>query len=113
MIGLLDIVIVGSGMGGVSFVVGFVLFGVWIMILECGYQILDNVLVCDFWWIYINSVFCFNEIWIDGDGLEFELGNYYNVGGNLKFYGVVLICYCVEDFDVLEYEDGIFFVWLI
>lgn len=108
-----DVVIIGSGMGGASLAAGLAPSGARITILERGTQIPDDAPARDPWRIYTNSAFRSKETWLDGAGAEFEPGNYYNVGGNSKLYGAVLIRYRKEDFGELEHEDGISPAWPI
>ena len=44
------------------------------------------------------AIFRPRETWYEADGTPFNPGNYYNVGGNSKFYGAVLARYRREDF---------------
>jgi len=106
-----DIVIIGSGMGGATHAAGLAPSGARIAILERGERIPDNAPARDPWRIYTNSAFRSNETWLDADGEAFEPGNYYNVGGNSKLYGAVLIRYRKEDFGVLEHYDGVSPAW--
>jgi len=111
MTGSPDIVIVGSGMGGATLAAGLAPSGARIVILEKGRQIPDDAPARDPWRIYANSAFRSNETWLDAHGAAFEPGNYYNVGGNSKLYGAVLIRYRSEDFDALEHTDGLSPAW--
>lgn len=106
-----DIVIIGSGMGGASVAAGLAPTGARITILERGHQIPDTAPARDPWRIYTNSAFRSKETWLDETGKPFEPGNYYNVGGNTKLYGAVLIRYRQEDFGELEHFDGISPAW--
>ena len=106
-----DIVIVGSGMGGASLAAGLASSGARITILERGHQIPDDAPARDPWRIYTNSAFRSRETWLDEKGRAFEPGNYYNVGGNSKLYGAVLIRYREEDFGELEHHDGTSPAW--
>lgn len=108
-----DIVIVGSGMGGATLAAGLAPSGAKITILERGHQIPDDAPARDPWRIYTNSAFRSRETWLDETGSPFEPGNYYNVGGNSKLYGAVLIRYREEDFGELEHHDGISPAWPI
>ncbi len=108
-----DIVIIGSGMGGASLAAGLAPTGAKITILERGYRIPDDAPARDPWRIYTNSAFRAPETWLDGQGNPFEPGNYYNVGGNSKLYGAVLIRYREEDFSALEHYDGVSPAWPI
>ncbi|MEL6205442.1 MAG: GMC family oxidoreductase [Pseudomonadota bacterium] len=106
-----DVVIIGSGMGGASLAAGLAPTGAEIVILERGQQIPSTAPTRDPWRIYTNSAFRAPETWEDADGQPFEPGNYYNVGGNSKLYGAVLIRYRAEDFDEMAHWDGISPAW--
>ena len=56
--------------------------------------------------IFRDGVFRPDEEWLDGCGQMFNPGNYYNVGGNSKFYGAALIRYRKEDFGEIEHIGG-------
>ncbi|WP_305988683.1 GMC oxidoreductase [Roseibium sp. MMSF_3544] len=106
-----DIVIVGSGMGGATLAAGLAPTGAKITILERGRQIPDDAPARDPWRIYTNSAFRSQETWLDEKGNAFEPGNYYNVGGNSKLYGAVLIRYRAEDFEEMEHFEGVSPAW--
>ncbi|KMK68448.1 GMC family oxidoreductase [Puniceibacterium sp. IMCC21224] len=106
-----DIVIVGSGMGGATLAAGLAPSGARIVILERGRQIPDDAPARDPWRIYTNSAFRSKETWLDAGGRPFEPGNYYNVGGNSKLYGAVLIRYRAEDFAEMEHAGGLSPAW--
>lgn len=106
-----DIVIIGSGMGGASLAAGLAPTGANILILERGRQIPDDAPARDPNRIYANSAFRDRETWLDEEKRPFEPGNYYNVGGNSKLYGAVLIRYRAEDFGDLEHYGGLSPAW--
>ncbi len=106
-----DIVIIGSGMGGATLAAGLAPTGARIVILERGHQIPGDAPARDPWRIYTNSAFRAHETWLDGTGQEFEPGNYYNVGGNSKLYGAVLIRYRAEDFAEMQHLGGVSPAW--
>ena len=106
-----DIVIVGSGMGGATLAAGLAPCGARIQILERGERIPADAPARDPWRIYTNSAFRSKETWLDETGTPFEPGNYYNVGGNSKLFGAVLIRYRAEDFEELEHYDGVSPAW--
>ncbi len=98
-------------MGGATLAAGLAPTGVRIVILERGRQIPDDAPARDPNRIYKNSAFRSDETWLDEHNRPFEPGNYYNVGGNSKLYGAVLIRYRAEDFDEMEHFDGISPAW--
>lgn len=106
-----DVVIIGSGMGGATLAAGLAPTGARITILERGRQISADAPARDPWRIYINSAFKPNETWLDDKGQRFSPGNYYNVGGNSKFYGAVLIRYRAQDFQEQAHYGGISPAW--
>ncbi|MCC1492915.1 GMC oxidoreductase [Cognatishimia sp. F0-27] len=106
-----DIVIIGSGIGGATVAAGLADTGARIVILERGYRIPDDAPARDPWRIYTNSAFRSEETWLDADDQPFEPGNYYNVGGNSKLYGAVLIRYRAEDFAEMHHAEGISPAW--
>ncbi len=106
-----DIVIIGSGMGGATLAAGLAPTGAEIVILERGRQIPDDAPARDPNRIFRNSAFRSDETWLDADGRRFAPGNYYQVGGNSKLYGAVLIRYRAEDFAEMAHADGVSPAW--
>ncbi|QPB18934.1 GMC family oxidoreductase [Rhizobium sp. 007] len=106
-----DIVIIGSGIGGSSVAAGLASTGANILILEAGDHIADLPVNRDQRAIFQRGHFRPKETWYEADGKGFNPGNYYNVGGNSKFYGAVLSRYRKEDFDVIEHQDGVSPAW--
>jgi choline dehydrogenase-like flavoprotein len=101
-----DIVIIGSGMGGATCAAGLAPSGAEILILERGQRLADGPETRDARAIFQRGVFRPSESWIDGAGAAFNPGNYYYVGGNTKLYGAVLIRYRAEDFRPIEHAEG-------
>ena len=101
-----DIVIVGSGMGGATLAAGLAPTGADILILERGEQLKDTPETRDARAIFQSGVFRPNETWTDGEGHQFNPGNYYYVGGNSKFYGAALMRYRAEDFRPIQHAEG-------
>ena len=106
-----DVVIVGSGMGGATLAAGLAPTGARVVVLERGHPIPDDAPSRDPWRVHANSAFRSKETWLDEAGRPFEPGNYYNVGGNSKLYGAVLIRYRAEDFGAVEHEGGVSPAW--
>jgi choline dehydrogenase-like flavoprotein len=101
-----DILIIGSGMGGATCAAGLGPTGARILILERGARLRDSADARDARAIFQRGVFRPKETWLDGSGKPFNPGNYYYVGGNSKLYGAVLIRYRAEDFKPITYRDG-------
>jgi choline dehydrogenase-like flavoprotein len=106
-----DIVIIGSGMGGATLAAGLAPTGARIVILERGAQIPDDAPARDPNRIFRNSAFLSDETWLDETGRRFAPGNYYQVGGNTKLYGAVLIRYRAEDFAEMQHAEGVSPAW--
>jgi choline dehydrogenase-like flavoprotein len=106
-----DIVIIGSGIGGATVAAGLAPSGARIVILEAGQHLPDRPENRDQRAIFQRGFFRPDESWYDASGAPFNPGNYYNVGGNSKFYGAVLARYRREDFSELEHLDGISPAW--
>jgi choline dehydrogenase-like flavoprotein len=106
-----DILIIGSGMGGASFAAGLAGSGARVTILERGEQLPDTPQARDTRAIFMDGYYRPKEAWFDHTGDAFNPGNYYNVGGNSKFYGAVLIRYRERDFEALEHADGVSPAW--
>ena len=101
-----DVLIVGSGMGGATCAAGLAPSGASILILERGARLRDSSDARDPRAIFQRGVFRPQERWIDGAGEAFNPGNYYYVGGNTKLYGAVLLRYRAQDFAPIAYRDG-------
>lgn len=101
-----DVVIIGSGIGGASVAAGLAGSGARILILEAGDHIARGPKNRDQKAIFQAGVFRPKEVWHLPDGTPFSPGNYYNVGGNSKFYGAVLTRYRREDFLARAHPGG-------
>src|SRR5215471_20058280 len=101
-----DVLIIGSGMGGATCAAGLAPTGARILILERGARLRDSEAARDARAIFQRGHFRPNETWLDGEGQPFNPGNYYYVGGNSKLYGAVLIRYRAEDFAPVAHRDG-------
>ena len=101
-----DVLVVGSGMGGATFAAGLAPSGAKILILERGERLTDSDAVRDARAIFQQGTFRPQESWLDGAGRPFNPGNYYYVGGNTKLYGAVLIRYRAQDFEPIVHRGG-------
>ncbi|EPE98365.1 GMC oxidoreductase [Rhizobium grahamii] len=106
-----DIVIIGSGVGGSTVAAGLAATGAEILILEAGDFIADRPENRDQRAIFQRGHFRPKEMWYEANGTAFNPGNYYNVGGNSKFYGAVLSRYRREDFEEIRHREGISPAW--
>ncbi|WP_137154199.1 GMC family oxidoreductase [Rhizobium sp. FKL33] len=101
-----DVIIIGSGMGGATLAAQLAPTGRKILIVEKGERLRPSAADRDAEAIFAKAHFRPKEEWLDGDGQLFNPGNYYNVGGNSKFYGAVLLRYRREDFSPLRHMGG-------
>lgn len=101
-----DVVIIGSGMGGATAAFALAPTGARILILEKGRQLPETPENRDARAIFQRGHFRPKEQWYDASGVAFNPGNYYNHGGNTKFYGAVLLRYRAEDFEGIAHADG-------
>ncbi len=106
-----DIVIIGSGIGGATVAAGLAPSGARILILEAGERIADRPENRDQRAIFQRGHFRPKETWYEADGAGFNPGNYYNVGGNSKFFGAVLVRYRREDFLEMRHREGVSPAW--
>ncbi|QLF71840.1 GMC family oxidoreductase (plasmid) [Peteryoungia desertarenae] len=108
-----DVIIIGSGMGGATLAVQLAPSGRRILIVEKGERLQPSPADRDAEAIFARAHFRPNEEWLDGNDQPFNPGNYYNVGGNSKFYGAVLLRYRREDFSPLRHMGGTTTGWPI
>lgn len=108
-----DILIIGSGMGGSTLAAGLADSDAQITIMEMGEQITASPYNHDQISIFQKNHFKPDEYWYDIQGKAFQPGNYYNVGGNSKFYGAVLARFRKEDFAQMQHSGGISPGWPI
>lgn len=101
-----DVIIIGSGMGGATLAAALAPSGRRILILERGAALKPSPADRDAQAIFADGYFRPDETWIDGAGKGFQPGNFYNVGGNSKFYGAVLIRYREQDFAPVRHAGG-------
>ncbi|MDC0013141.1 GMC family oxidoreductase [Octadecabacter sp.] len=101
-----DVIIIGSGMGGATLAAALAPTGRRILILERGEHLSPSDHDRDAEAIFKRGVFRPEETWLDGAGRPFNPGNYYNVGGNSKFYGAALIRYREADFGPARHSGG-------
>lgn len=101
-----EVLIIGSGMGGASLAAGLAATGRRVLILERGDHLRPSPQDRSDEAIFAKGHFRPREHWLDATGTPFNPGNYYNVGGNSKFYGCVLYRYRRADFSPLRHMGG-------
>lgn len=108
-----DIIIIGSGMGGATLAAALAPTGARIVMLERGDWLPDTPDCSDDAAIFARNVYRSDEQWLSPDGEAFHPGNFYYVGGNSKFYGCVMLRYRAEDFEATEHLGGTSPAWPI
>lgn len=101
-----DIVIIGSGVGGATIAHALAPTGAQILILERGRRLIDSPEARDDRAIFQRGHYRTSESWYTADGAAFNPGNFYNVGGNSKFYGAVMFRYRAADFRPISHMEG-------
>ena len=108
-----DIVIIGTGAGGGTMARALSETDARILILERG----DFVPQEDENWspraVWEERRYQTRERWVDDRGRELPPYTHYNVGGNTKFWGSVLVRMRREDFGEMRHVDGISPAWPI
>ncbi len=101
-----DVIIIGSGIGGATVAAALAPSGKNILILERGDHLSPSAQDRSDKAIFADGFYRPKEEWLDGAGKPFNPGNYYYVGGNSKFYGAVLIRYRRQDFAPIAHMGG-------
>lgn len=101
-----DFVIIGSGIGGATIAHALAPTGASIVILERGEHLQDSPETRDLSAIFKRGHFRSSETWLDAKDRPFSPGNFYNVGGNSKFYGAVMYRYRESDFKARDLPEG-------
>lgn len=101
-----DVIIIGTGMGGATLAAALAPTGKRILILEKGAALRPSPYDRDTRAIFGRGHFRPKEMWFDGRGQPFNPGNYYNIGGNSKFFGAVFLRYRAEDFAPIRHLEG-------
>ncbi len=108
-----DIVIIGSGAGGGTMAHALSDSDARILVIERG----DFVPQEDENWspraVWEERRYQTKERWVDGRGRDLPPYTHYNVGGNTKFWGSVLVRLRREDFGALRHVDGVSPAWPI
>ena len=93
-----DVVIVGSGAGGVATALALVESGRRVVLLERGQPLPRDGSTLDVGRVVERGEFLAHEPWLDGDGRVFEPEEHYNLGGKTKWYGAALFRFDPAEF---------------
>lgn len=107
----INILIIGSGMGGATLAAALAPTGVRIVMLERGDWLADTPECSDDEAIFGRQVYRSGEQWLTPSGDAFHPGNFYYVGGNSKFYGCVMFRYRAQDFEEMQHLGGTSPAW--
>lgn len=102
----IDVIIIGSGVGGATLAHALASSGARILVVERGERLADTPEARDDVAIFEKGFYRSTEEWMSADGEKFLPGNYYFVGGNSKFYGGVMYRYRAEDFLPRPHVEG-------
>lgn len=108
-----DVIIIGTGAGGGTFLHQLAATGKKILVLERGDFVPREA---DNWSpraVNLEGRYATKEIWRDRHGKKLHPHTNYNVGGNTKFYGSALFRLRKEDFGELRHVDGVSPAWPI
>lgn len=108
-----DIVIVGTGMGGGTLARALAGSGASVLLLERGQFLPQEPENWSPEAVFTENRYKTRETWGDRNGKPFKPGIHYNVGGNTKVYGAALPRLRREDFGALEHEGGTSPAWPI
>ncbi|MEQ8368018.1 MAG: GMC family oxidoreductase [Roseicyclus sp.] len=102
----IDVLIIGSGMGGATLAHALAATGRRIVVLERGDYLTDSAHARDPVAIYGRGHYRPEETWLTPEGARFNPGCFSYVGGNSKFYGGVLMRYREADFAPMHHMGG-------
>ena len=101
-----DIVIIGSGVGGGAVALQLAGTGARVLILERGPVLAREPQNWDAESVFVDLRYRSTETWTSGER-RFRPGQYYFVGGHTKFYGAAMFRFRERDFEAVEHEDGV------
>ena len=113
MAGGVDVVIIGSGVGGGCIAHVLAPTGGRIVILERGRWMPREDRNWDPEAVYADAAYKSDERWTDGSGRSFRPGQFYYVGGHTKVFGATMFRFRREDFCAMEHAGGLSPAWPI
>lgn len=108
-----DIAIIGSGMGGSTLAHGLRKSGAKVLVVERGDFLPREVENWSPEAVFEEGRYKNAEQWFDREGVGFDPGAYYYVGGNTKLYGAMLPRFREVDFEDIGHREGISPAWPI
>lgn len=107
-----DVLIIGSGVGGGAVAYQLAGSGARVLIVERGPELPREPQNADPEAVFVDLRYRSPEIWTSGQR-RFRPGQYYFVGGHTKFYGAAMFRFRERDFEARELEDGVTPAWPI
>ncbi len=108
-----DVVIIGSGMGGSTMAYALRGRGAKVLVVERGDFLPRERENWSPEAVFGAGRYKNAEQWFDRDGIPFDPGAYYYVGGNTKFYGAMLPRFRATDFSAIQHRGGVSPAWPI
>ena len=108
-----DVVIIGSGVGGGAVALTLADTGARILILERGERLPREAQNWDPEAVFVDNRYRTTETWFDATGNAFRPGQFYYVGGHTKVYGTAMFRFRERDFEGIEHADGATVPWPI
>jgi choline dehydrogenase-like flavoprotein len=107
-----DVVVIGSGVGGGAVAHQLAGSGAKVLILERGPNLPREPQNWDLEAVFCDDRYRTTETWY-ADGRAFRPGMFYFVGGQTKFYGTAMFRFRERDFDEIVHEEGVSPAWPI
>ncbi len=108
-----DIIIIGTGAGGGTLAHKLAPSGKKILLLERGSWLPAEKENWDASSVFVQNRYVSQDNWYDKDGVKFQPGSHYFVGGATKMFGAALFRLRKEDFGEIRHHDGISPAWPI
>lgn len=102
----LDVVVIGSGVGGGSVALKLAEAGLRVLILERGGPLPNEPELNDAEAVFVQNRYRTREQWQDEDGRRYRPGQYYYLGGHTKFYGTAMFRFRESDFAETAHEEA-------
>src|SRR5437879_3075139 len=106
-----DVAIVGAGVGGATLAWALRESGARVLVIEKGDFLPRERQNWSPQAVHREGRYKNSAKWFDGEGNEFQPGNYHYVGGCSKLYGATMPRLRESDFDQVQLEDGVSPAW--
>ena len=109
----LDIIVIGSGMGGASLAYAMRGSGLRVHVLERGDYLPREDRNWDVAAVFHDKTYRSGEVWRDHNERRFTPNQHYFVGGSTKMYGACLMRFRPLDFEAVDHHAGVSPAWPI